>query len=1025
MTPIMLDLQAFGPFAAQQTIDFTELGKNPLFLINGPTGAGKSSILDAICFALYGQTTGEERSGMQMRCDQAEATRLTEVTLDFYLRGTTYRVRRVPQQERPKARGEGTTIQNAEAQLWRLTAKGAEDECLVARNVGEATAQVQALLGLDASQFRQVMVLPQGKFRELLLAESKDREKIFSQLFQTHIFQRIEEHLRTQANQIERAVNDHHQQIRGILAGGELESEVELERECQTLTPQVANARQRFEAAQLQRRSADKKRDDAQALQRQFEARDAVAADKARHLEQDDHITHIQGRLALAGHAQTLLPCRTALIQAQQVSSTAQEEQRQASTALTARRTHTEQAQRAMETARQRQAELPALRERHRQLGEFIHKGQALSELQALFTTARHAWQQADDDLKRNETQLNGIRQQGETTGTRLEQLQVEFQHLASAPTALGHHEQLLVQRRELDELIRQGQTLATQRQQATDTLERRRHDAAQAERYATEQEMRWHQGQAALLALTLEMNTPCPVCGSQAHPAPAHQHAEVVTQAQVERARAEQEKARQAQQDADRHYQQLIQQLDYHGQQAQRARRQLGEWADPPLSELEQVCAGLRDQVQRREQVERDITRQQAMREGLRREWVALDKQFKAQQPVVEKARDEALRLESQRDQLTQALPAEARDPEAMRRSLTELERRMAELEREWESAQQALSASQTQQARADEQLSGASHRVERSRQALERAQTEWQAALAQSPFDDEAAFQAAQLSTPEREALTGEVEAYRHRKAELEGALQNYQAQLAGQTLPDIHALATQSAAAQAEESTLLETWRTLDSRLTTLGGIRQKLAAAHAAQAELEAEYRLWGTLSEIANGRTGHRISLQRFVLGVLLDDVLIQASERLVRMSRGRYQLVRREDPSKGNKPSGLELDVADTYTGKNRPVATLSGGESFMAALALALGLSDVVQAYAGGIQLDTLFIDEGFGSLDQDALDQAISMLSELQMGGRMIGIISHVSELKEQMPVRIEVRASRQGSTVQVQGRSMPSLH
>lgn len=170
--------------------------------------------------------------------------------------------------------------------------------------------------------------------------------------------------------------------------------------------------------------------------------------------------------------------------------------------------------------------------------------------------------------------------------------------------------------------------------------------------------------------------------------------------------------------------------------------------------------------------------------------------------------------------------------------------------------------------------------------------------------------------------------------------------------------------------------------------------------------------------MANGRTGQRISLQRFVLGVLLDDVLIQASARLVRMSRGRYQLVRRDDPSKGNSASGLELDVADTYTGKNRSVATLSGGESFMAALSLALGLSDVVQAYAGGIALDTLFIDEGFGSLDQDALDQAVATLSELQRGGRMIGIISHVSELKEQMPLRVDVSASRQGSTVAIHG-------
>ncbi len=320
-------------------------------------------------------------------------------------------------------------------------------------------------------------------------------------------------------------------------------------------------------------------------------------------------------------------------------------------------------------------------------------------------------------------------------------------------------------------------------------------------------------------------------------------------------------------------------------------------------------------------------------------------------------------MRLESQRDQLSQSLPEDARDPEAMRRTLTELEHQIAQLEKAWESAQQMLSTSQTQLARAEEQLRGANERIERSEQTLQQVQAEWQAALQASPFEDEAAFQAAQLDDNQQQELTRQVEAYQRRLAEFEGALENYQTQLAEKTPPNMAALTSLTEAAQVEENTQLEAWRGLDGRLTTLRGIRQKLATAHRAQAELEAQYQLWGTLSEVANGRTGHRISLQRFVLGVLLDDVLIQASERLVRMSRGRYQLVRREDPSKGNRASGLELDVADTYTGKNRSVATLSGGESFMAALSLALGLSDVVQAYAGGIQLDTLFIDEALAA--------------------------------------------------------------
>ncbi|WAM47731.1 AAA family ATPase [Vreelandella venusta] len=1018
MTPLTLTMQAFGPFAGSETIDFTALGKSPLFLINGPTGAGKSSILDAICFALYGQTTGNDRDAGQMRCDQAAATLLTEVSLDFRLRDSAYRVRRVPQQERPKATGEGTTTQSAEAQLWRLTPEGDEDECLVARKVTDANSQLHALIGLDANQFRQVMVLPQGKFRELLLAESKDREKIFSQLFQTQIFQRIEERLRTQANQIERAVNDHRQHISGILAGGELESEAVLAQEVEALTPQVGQARQRFEIAQQQRRSAEQRRDAAQALQRQFEARDSLAAEKARHLEQQAQITAFQSRLTQSDHAQALRPYRAALVQAQQELTTAQEEQRQADAALTTQRTNTEQAKRTFEATRQRQTELPALRERHRQLGEFIHKSQQLSELEARWQAAQTAWQQADGILKRDEAQLDGIRQQGESLSVTLEQLQTESQQLASAPAELSRHESLLVQRQELEAPMRQGRELVAQQQQAAAALQGRRSEAEQAKRHATEQEMRWHQGQAALLALTLEAEAPCPVCGSLEHPSPAVQHADIVTQAQVEEARSAQEQARQALQTAERQEQQLAQQLSYNAEQAQRLSRQLGDWASQSPVELQQACEQLRRQVARRQQVESEINRQSAARDELRSGWGTLDKQLKAQRPVVEKAKEEALRLASQRDQLSQSLPEDARNPLAMRQALTELDNQIAELEQAWERAQQLLSTSQTQQARAEEQLRSANQQLARKQQALEQAQAGWQSALQASSFDCEAAFQAAQLEDSQRQDLARQVEAYQRRLAELDGALHNYHAQLAEKTPPDLAALTALTEAAQAEEHTQLDAWRALDGRLNTLQGVHQKLTTARAAQAKLEAQYRVWGTLSEVANGRTGNRISLQRFVLGVLLDDVLIQASERLVRMSRGRYQLVRREDPSKGNKASGLELDVADTYTGKSRSVATLSGGESFMAALALALGLSDVVQAYAGGIQLDTLFIDEGFGSLDQDALDQAIAMLSELQMGGRMIGIISHVSELKEQMPVRVEVRASRFGSSVEVKG-------
>ena len=241
MKPLQLTLQAFGPFAKTEHIDFSTLGNNPLFLINGPTGAGKSSILDAICFALYGQTTGAERDGAQMRCDHAAANLLTEVILDFSLNTKTYRIRRIPAQERPRTRGEGTTLQTPEAQLWLLDGT-AEGELLVAKKVNDASAYISDLLGLNVEQFRQVIVLPQGKFRDLLMANSANREEIFSQLFQTHIYKRIERQLKDQSAEIRRAVADNNQQIIGILQTANVNSEADMDAEALDLAPQLHHA---------------------------------------------------------------------------------------------------------------------------------------------------------------------------------------------------------------------------------------------------------------------------------------------------------------------------------------------------------------------------------------------------------------------------------------------------------------------------------------------------------------------------------------------------------------------------------------------------------------------------------------------------------------------------------------------------------------------------------------------------------------------------------------------------------------
>lgn len=1018
MTPVLLTLQAFGPFAGTQTLDFSALGQSPLFLINGPTGAGKSSILDALCFALYGQTTGNEREPAQMRCDQAADNLLTEVTLDFRLRGTRYRIRRVPQQERPKARGEGTTTQQPEAQLWRLNADGEVDECLVARKVSDATAEVQALLGLDAGQFRQVMVLPQGQFRELLLAGSAEREQIFSQLFQTRLFSRIEERLRERANRITREVSDHRQRMQGILDASGVESEAVLEEALGALAPQIDAANTALTQARIARQAAERAEHTGHEHQALFDQQRKLETAHATHVQDQARIDNAQGRLKAHEQTRTLAAPFNARHQTQQAAESAAQTLERDTAAVNLRREENARAQQALGAARERHDGLAALRERQNTLSHALDQRRALTRGEVEARDAEQAQQKARRQHDDAEAQLASIRQQGEALGASVETTRQEQQTLAGSAEALHHLSALQRQRQLLAEHEAGRPALAQSLDTAHADVKRRTDEAARCKTRATEQAMHWHQGQAAWLASTLEPNVACPVCGGLEHPAPAVAEGVTVTKDAVEEARSAYDKARSNEHAATQQVQLLHQRLEHHDGQRRDYVEALGDWAGQPLETLAQACREKQRDADRHAALTEQIAEQNKALAALRKDWSAKDAGLKQLVPALKDAERQHQRLEAQCDQLRQALPEGQPTLEALGEQLENVNRDITQCENAWQAAQDKAQQAATELARVEAAEESARHQAHSTKAAAQQAQADWQQALAQSVFDDEHGFVHARLDDAESERLSVEVERYRRELAKLDGQLEASRARLEGLMPPDIDALKEAVAQSRRLETHNNETWQTLDARLNQLKHTHKRLAEAHTEQQALEAEYRVWGTLSDVANGRTGQRVSLQRFVLGVLLDDVLIQASARLVRMSRGRYQLVRRDDPSKGNSASGLELDVADTYTGKNRSVATLSGGESFMAALSLALGLSDVVQAYAGGIQLDTLFIDEGFGSLDQDALDQAIATLSELQMGGRMIGIISHVSELKEQMPLRVDVSTSRRGSTVAIHG-------
>jgi exonuclease SbcC len=1019
MKPLLLTIEAFGPFAGQESVDFTALGSNPLFLINGATGAGKSTILDAICFALYGQTTGAERDGSQMRCDFAKPDQLTKVTLKFSLGDKHYRISRVPQQEKPKSRGEGTTSHSAEAQFWELDGT-VEGKLLVSKKVNDATARVQDLVGLDVEQFRQVMVLPQGKFRELLLADSKDREKIFSQLFQTSIYKRIEDLLKSKASGIKQAVENHQNQIRGILQAAEVNTEQEVSDELTTLAPGLATALVKREEAGRDKKASEIIKERSEQLIKRFNELEQKQTLFVNKQEKEPEFNAMQDRLDQALNAGSIEPLHanaqvsaSRLIRIQQELATSVEklkrsEQRQKS------------AVQVFNGAKTKAEEISPLTKQQLQLEQFEKQSIELRQSLKKRVLAQADVQASGSLLKDKEQEQAQLNSEQDTREQSIKVIQHELESLPEKQIALNKLEVHFQQRQELETSQQQEQSKIDVEVKAQQDYKAIQESFNQFEIAAKKAELSWHAGQAAILARDLRDDQPCQVCGSKEHPAPAAGESGLVDQADVEIARDTVANAREVMDCAKQDWDQAVNVLAQTRLECKRLRTGLGSLADRSLTALQETLseykgelAGLLAKQEKLGQLRKRI-------EAIKVEQSALKGAQEALAQQVDKHKVQLVMISTSVAQLLKSIPEKLRETSAIEEKLSAVKSYISQLEEALDKAIQEQTDARSEFDKTSSHHTALEKQLEEQLIQATETSTVWLEAIQNSLFATEIEFKAAVVEATEQEEMKVALAQYRSQLDSLTGAIAQMQKDVADKKRPDLEALEIALGEKTGVYHQADEIWRKMDGRNKQLQDIQKKLDLAHEKNEALEAEYKVIGTLSDVANGQTGNKISLQRFVLSVLLDDVLIQASQRLRLMSKGRYELVRKEDRAKGNKASGLELEVEDGYTGKTRSVATLSGGESFLAALSLALGLSDVVQSYAGGIRLDTLFIDEGFGSLDPESLDLAVRTLIDLQASGRMIGIISHVSELKEQMALRLDVISERNGSRIAIVGGS-----
>ena len=914
MRPLYLKLSAFGPYAGVQELDFDTLGTQGLYLITGDTGAGKTTLFDAISYALFGEASGSSREPGMLRSKYADPRTPTEVVLTFAYAGKEYTIRRSPEYQRPKERGEGMTTQKADAQLTLPDGK-------VLTKPKEVNTAIRDLLGLDRDQFSQVAMIAQGDFLKLLLADTRERQKIFRSIFNTSLYEKLQERLSKESNALKYQWEDARLSIRQYMEGISWD-------EASPLAPTAQQAKEGTLPAGETAELLDALLKEDSAAQKELEQA-LAAVDK-----------ELEALVALTTQGQSYLATKAALEKAQSEQQERAARLEALSTTLDAQQAKLPQ----QEAAAQRITALELLLPEYDAL-EQARKGLAATEKE--LASAEAAVQAASRTHAGLTVQLEQLRREQkelETVEADLERLT----HQASAHTQ--RRDQLSALLSGLDHLRRQQAELSRLQEAYLAADEK----AAQLRGVYEQRSRAFLSEQAGILAESLRPGSPCPVCGSTEHPHPARLSQPAPTEVQVKQAK---------------------QASDTAAKEAETASRAAGE------------------QRGKTAELELSITREAKQLLGL------------------EELSEAIPQARSQMDQLSAALATlqtQLTRLRGLRQRRQELDTLIPQREAALTQAEQAHSAAKERSA---------------SLSAMRQAQAEQVRQLQEKlPLDSRhAARNQLQAEKESLQAMKSNLlraqqahSACKDQLTALASAAGQLQGQLAAMPIPDMARYETQREALMVKKQSILRSQKAVHARLTANTAAQKGILSRQVELEALEEKWKWVKALSDTAGGtvRGKERIMLETYVQTAFFDRILARANVRLMKMTDGQYDLIRRLSAQNLQSQSGLELDVIDHYNGTTRSVKTLSGGESFKASLALALGLSDEVLS-STGIRLDTLFVDEGFGSLDPESLNQAYQTLAGLTEGNRLVGIISHVAALKEKIDKQIVVTKEKSGGS------------
>ncbi|MGW0777700.1 AAA family ATPase [Streptomyces sp. NPDC002835] len=1036
-----LTVTAFGPFGTTQEVDFDALASSGIFLLHGPTGAGKTSVLDAVCFALYGAVPGARQSpGASLRSDHAQTGTPTEVRLELAVAGRRLEVTRRPEQPRPKKRGKGFVTERAQSTLREYDAAAGDWQAL-SKSHQEIGEEITQLLGMSREQFCQVVLLPQGDFARFLRADAEARGRLLGRLFDTRRFAAVEDRLADLRRAAEQQVKTGDERLLAVAHRIEQAAGPAAEwprPEQQPGDPGLAAAV--LEWAAVARTGARERLGIAEHRAAAAESRRATAR---RELEEARERDRLQRRHADALVRSEALEARRA---EQEALRTRLERARKAALVEPALRVRDAAEREHRDAAGERERTRAGLPPELTDAGaeQLTAAERALREESGGLDAARRAetravgitreladldrQARADDDILEEATawlaQWDGVRRDHQERITAAQEAATRAEHLAGR---LEPARERLRAARERDELAARAERAA----QRLRTLHERTNEAKAAWLGLKERRL---QGIAAELAAALVPGRACAVCGSEEHPAPARAGAGHVDRAAEDAAYEEHARAEQARAEAERELAVLDESRAaaaarargadpatgiagpvttahaasdgtvLRAQSAGTATEQAAGAFPGPRTGADPTVAGLLQGV---EDLEREHAGTRALAAGIHGAREALARAEREYEERIE-ARQGAERRgaarTSRRETLDQELAALEGDVSRARGGARSVAERAALLERQVgllaaaADAVRAVDSTALRLKEADDRLADAAFR-------------------AGFPTPEEAA--AALLPDTEQRDLQHRIDAWQAEAAAVADRLAEDDTRAAA-GLPPAEP-ETARAVHDAAERALRDAASALDAaraRCAELDRLSGQAAQETLRLGPLREEYERFAGLAALTAGTSAdneRKMRLESYVLAARLEQVAAAATVRLQRMSSGRYTLVH-SDARTGGKRAGLGLHVVDAWTGRERDTATLSGGETFFASLALALGLADVVTDEAGGVRLDTLFIDEGFGSLDDQTLDEVLDVLDSLRERDRSVGIVSHVGDLRRRIPAQLEVVKDRGGSAVRL---------